>query len=713
MKDIHPALHKLKHTTNLPSMPQVLVELIDICNVNEIDLQKAAAVVAKDASLSAKVLQLVNSAFIGSKRKYTDIHQAVIYLGAEVVKNLAISVSVQQVFRRVETNTLLSLDRFWYHSFHNGLIAQNIAREIDFPSPSDAYLSGLLHDIGKLLLWMAFPGKYAPLLLKGVRCHNGRLAFLEKEKLAIDHCEAGAWLCRQWHLPTTIADSIEYHHHPIDEVAQALPLTKILSFSDMLSHAEKVDKELVNTAERLLNLTAPQLTRISENVVAQLDGVAKQLGIRIPSSSSLSMIKEKDSEEVHKTVSQGLINRVRDISQLSGPLEELLLAENQDQVMRIIEQGVKILFNEDTCIFFTWADDTRKVLQAAVSVDTPLAGSVDAFSFSASANGSSLLHRAVAESKLLHTFQDDTEHSPRLNLLDRQLLSLLGKDAYIVIPLVFKNLLHGLIVIGVDGELRDELRSQYASLNILARHAAIPLHILSERKRHTEELLEESIKAVSLVARKVGHEINNPVAILRNYVEIIRMKLNDGEEVESELQTMDDELVRIATLTEQLGDISARRQAATTENLNINDVVAEAVSLCKTGLGSSPDISISFIPDQTITPFPLPADAIRQIIINLVKNGIEALTEAGNITLRSEINTENEIILTVKDNGPGIASAMQQDIFSPGFSTKNQGHSGLGLAIVKKLIQDLQGRIICHSDDHGTTFSITIPVNNR
>ena len=197
MNNSQRVLSSLKVSGNLPSMPQVLVQLIDCCHNPEVPLQEIGRIVDKDAAISAKVLQLVNSVFIGSRTAIRSIEQAVIHLGMDTVRNLAISISVQQVFRRVETNGLLSIDRFWYHSYYNALLSRNIAVAIGDPNPSEAYLAGLLHDIGKLLLWMAFPGSYAPLLLKGIRCHNARLAFLEEEKLHVNHCQAGAWLCEQ------------------------------------------------------------------------------------------------------------------------------------------------------------------------------------------------------------------------------------------------------------------------------------------------------------------------------------------------------------------------------------------------------------------------------------------------------------------------------------------------------------------------------------
>ncbi len=112
MSSQHQILYNLKISGNLPSMPQVLVQLIDSCHDPEIQLQVIARIIDKDAAVSAKVLQLVNSAFIGARKAIANIKQAVVYLGMDAVRNLALSISVQQVFLRVESNGLLSIDLF-------------------------------------------------------------------------------------------------------------------------------------------------------------------------------------------------------------------------------------------------------------------------------------------------------------------------------------------------------------------------------------------------------------------------------------------------------------------------------------------------------------------------------------------------------------------------------------------------------------------------
>ncbi|HHB75817.1 MAG TPA: HDOD domain-containing protein [Desulfobulbus sp.] len=422
-KDPYQPLNRLKVSGNLPVIPQILVQLIDACHKPEVDLQAVSKLVKKDAAMAAKVLQLCNSAFIGARSSFVDVGQAVIYLGADTVKNLAISVSVQQVFRRVETNGLLNIDRFWYHSYQNAILARRIAEAVSYPNPSAAYLAGLLHDLGKLLLWMAFPGKYVPLLLKGIRCHNGRLAFLEQEKLHINHCDAGAWLVKEWGLPSLIGDAIQYHHHSVDEVEQGLPLTRIIFLADLISHSDNPEQECNDVADQLFRLAPGQTEQLKEGVDEQVQEVAHQLGIRIPANSKSTLEPEPESEGVHKETSIELISRIRDITQLTGLLDNLLKAKDREQVAQILEQSLKILFNQETC-FLLLFDRKNHQLKGFTSHENVLYRDTASLQFSLKRHHESLPVKALELHQILHSFmrrpdKDDT-------LLDTELTGILG-----------------------------------------------------------------------------------------------------------------------------------------------------------------------------------------------------------------------------------------------------------------------------------------------
>ena len=703
----NPVLSNLKLTGNLPSMPQVLVQLIDRSHETEINLQSIARIVDKDAAISAKLLQLVNSAFIGARRSFTNLEQAVVYLGGDTIRNLAISLSVQQVFRRVESNGLLSMDRFWYHSFLNGLLARNLATATGYPDPSEAYLAGLLHDIGKLLLWMAFPGKYAPLLLKGVRCHNGRLAFLEEEKLHVNHCSAGAWLCEQWRLPTLLADAVRYHHHPLEQVEQALPLTRIICLCDLLSHSSTEGQDCLEAADRFFGLSAQQVQALYEGVEEQIDELAGSMGIHVPRLAKSSHDQEPESQETHKETSLGLINRIREITQMSGLLDNLLRAENANQVVAAVEQGLKILFNEDACLLMV-VDQQSGDLRGLTSPDNKLAQEMNGFAIAMQRHADSLPGKVVRTERLCHTFGKKAEGKQPTNLFDVQLVRLLGTDGMLGIPLLYQREMLGVFLIGISERAFNQINGQLTSLRLLANHAAICLYMERMRAIHAERIAAERLQAANLTARKIAHEINNPLAILRNYLHILGKKNEQGEPIGAELALLDNELERLAHMTLGLEDLSREQDELRWERLDLHRLVSETVHLFRAAATSTGLI------DFTVIPWPQPLfvrtdrRCLSQILQNLLGNAVDALGGKGAIVVRSAAEN-GRVRIAVEDNGPGIDPDLGDTLFTAGATTKQGRHGGLGLAIVHSLITRLGGSVSYQSAPGHTVFTVILP----
>lgn len=708
MTNPHTILSSLKVSGNLPSMPQVLVQLIDGCHDSEATLQDMAQIVDKDAAISAKLLQLVNSAFVGARKAITNVEQAVVYLGLDTVRNLAISVSVQQVFRRVETNGLLSIDRFWHHSFLNALLARNIAVAIDYPEPSEAYLAGLLHDVGKLLLWMAFPGKYAPLLLKGIRCHNARLTFLEEEKLFVNHCEAGAWLCEQWQLPALLADAIRYHHHDLEEVEQALPLTRITHLTDLLSHSDCAGQDCLEAAERLFNFTPTQVSAFFHGVDEQIADIAEQMGIHIPQAAKTSQDQEPESTESHKKTSLELINRIRDITQLDGVLENLLRAEDREQIIRTVEQGLTILFNEEACLMML-PDAKTGVFHCHVSPDNRLARETRGFIFSPERHGDSLPAQAIRQRQLLHSAEKvSATGKSSTNILDAQLLRLLGTEEMVAIPMVHRETVQGLLVIGLKEKSSRNQNGQWKPLRLLANHAAVSLYLEGMHAAQAERIAEARVEAASLVARKIAHEINNPLAILRNYIHILNSKSKKGEDIGEELAIIDGELERIGQITGGLEDLAHDQPAIHLQEIDLHRQLDESLRLFRASLPADDRVRLTYIPPEKPVLVRTDIKFLRQIMQNLLGNALDAVAGQGQITVRLTTASKT-VVISVEDDGTGIDPSLQNQLFNAGTSTKTGRHSGLGLHIVKKLAERLGGSIQFRSGQGATVFSLTLP----
>jgi putative nucleotidyltransferase with HDIG domain len=198
----------------LPPFPAVALQLMSLLDDTEAPIKKIISLLRIDPALSAEILRVANSALYGLSRRIDNISHAVVVLGTEVVKRLALTVALgrfSRSFMRVH-----GLRVCWDHSVACALLAEELAQAMNQPKDR-AYTAGLLHDIGRLALLTCYPVEYNNLFVVARENDFDELE-CEWELFDIDHCAAGAWLARQWNLPEDFVDAISQHHgsEPID-----------------------------------------------------------------------------------------------------------------------------------------------------------------------------------------------------------------------------------------------------------------------------------------------------------------------------------------------------------------------------------------------------------------------------------------------------------------------------------------------------------------
>lgn len=224
-------LHK-----GLPTLPSYLLDLNAVLSNPSVDLKKVGRIIRTDPSLSAQVLRLCNSALFGLRRRVLSIEQAAVLLGTERLRTLVVTCAVMQFAgKHVPVKLLLG---FWEHSFLAALLSERVARVVEYPEKEQAYLGGLLHDIGQLPLWM--------LVMEEVHRHRelppgnwpDNLA-VEREFFGMDHGKVGRWLAVSWNFMPSFMDVFEHHHHP--ENAQHDPyLVAVVSAVDQFLQTQVV-----------------------------------------------------------------------------------------------------------------------------------------------------------------------------------------------------------------------------------------------------------------------------------------------------------------------------------------------------------------------------------------------------------------------------------------------------------------------------------------
>lgn len=720
---------------NLPTLPAILLKLLTACDDEDTPLSEIAAIISKDPVLSFKVLQLVNSAYYGFRYSFKGIEQAVIYLGADTIKNLAVTMSIHQVFERKRFKNIrqFNINVFWYHSLMCATLAKRIAQKVGFGNIEEAYLSGLLHDIGRLVLISTFPKEHETILTETADRNNTLWA--EKQLLGLTHCEAGAWLVEKWKLSSMMAQAIQYHHEPLEKITEAFPLVKIVYIANFLcenSYELGDEQQIDKLLEELQN---GEVQEIVEGAAEEVDQIAANLDIRIqkpveaesrppkqtdegreglPDYSTASKAEmgaatdSGDANEGH--LQRTLTARIKSVSLLTSFLENLVKATDVDGIISACEQAMSILLNIDKVLFFL-TDKNNVLLHGRTSPANSLHQTSQGLTLTLQ-RSTSLVVKTYHDMAMTYLTDDNRAD----NLADEQLLAGLKCKTVLLVPLVADNAPAGVILLGLPDNRNSLSADDRKLVQLTAQQVGLCLQLERMKEQKTEELNAERMNAVSMTARKIAHEINNPLGIISNYITSMKLRIADDDLMKNELGIIDEEIHRISSMIGQL-DTFSQEPVRILAMTNVNAAIEDIIQLVKSAHITSPEVVISFMPDRALPEILTSKDAVKQILLNLLKNSAEAMSQGGEITVttkrsvrQAESSDREGIEIIVTDTGPGLPESIKANLYVPLITTKKSGHSGLGLSIVHKTVKDLGGTLSCTSSPmEGTTFSIFLP----
>lgn len=222
----------IRNVRDLPSLPMVVMEVLSSFEQQDVNVGELADKVAKDQALAAKTMRLANSSFYGLQRKVTTIQQAITILGFDSIRTLLTAAAVTDVFAG-KTQTGFDYTAFWRHSIGAALCAKMIARHLKL-NQDYAFVSGLLHDIGKLVLVTRFPAEYAEAMRYRAKqdCYP---MDAERAVLGVDHAAAGKALAEYWKFPPAMQTAIANHHAP--EAREVSDIPGVVHVAEAIAHA--------------------------------------------------------------------------------------------------------------------------------------------------------------------------------------------------------------------------------------------------------------------------------------------------------------------------------------------------------------------------------------------------------------------------------------------------------------------------------------------
>jgi signal transduction histidine kinase len=259
-------------------------------------------------------------------------------------------------------------------------------------------------------------------------------------------------------------------------------------------------------------------------------------------------------------------------------------------------------------------------------------------------------------------------------------------------------------------EALSGLHANQAAWLGLATEAARALESRRARDDHERTRVAEALAGVQARTRQLVHDARTPLSVLRNYLGVLRTK--PSASAAEDLRLSEEEVERVEQLLQKIA--SSASQANPPGVIDLNSLLKEIIQLSVdsgfTPKGTETHLGL----DKALPLLQTERNAAKQIVLNLLRNAIEAMGDRGQVCVstrdRIYLDDRDYVEIQISDSGPGIPEPVLMKLFQPVKSTRGPGHSGLGLSIVRRLVQELGGRVGCsRGDSAGTVFRILLP----
>jgi HD-like signal output (HDOD) protein len=270
-----------KYIERMPSLSTTVTKVLEVCNRPSTSANDLNRVIALDPVLTGQVLKLINSAYYSLPNQISSLTRAIIMLGINTVKNLALSTAVLGSMGRQDSFRSLSMDAFWTHSLCVGVLAKALAGLKGIPGmmQEEFFVAGLLHDLGKIPLNNCFAEEYRQALELST-IEQGSLSKAEEIMLGFDHGHAGKMIADKWQLSQALTELLRFHHTPENASSNNRQLVSVVALANTYANLFDVG----SAGDRF-----PDMSRVDELLL--------QVGLKWHDLSSLHAVVEQEIEK--------------------------------------------------------------------------------------------------------------------------------------------------------------------------------------------------------------------------------------------------------------------------------------------------------------------------------------------------------------------------------------------------------------------------------
>jgi len=685
----------------LPSPPQVLSKLLDICQDPDSTVEDLAELIGTDAALYSNLIMAVNSQAFAIYQPVNDLEHAITLLGHGLVKTLILTSSIQQLFAGLVNTRKEFVCNAWLDSLYCAEFSRQFAESLDYAHPEDAYLAGLLHDFGQIVFDLKFHEQYVE-----VRASTSESEMQAREIAAfgISHTELSAAIIEQWpSLSPAIADAARFHHESEEQLRGCDVLCQIVAESSQValhwSRSGKADSKWQSTL-----VDEAELKVIYDGVRDRIAATTSRLGISQARSGSLTQAQL--ARDIEKETLR-LARRIRDASliKIINPEDnDSLHAESPRELLLRIAREMQLLFSiADIALLFPDSDDAEYLTLHEVNHPQPLS------KFTVE-NNNSLIVRSFLDRKP-YWIEPDNKLDSTPQIADRQIVRRLNHELVYSLPLGHGDNVIGTVLIGAN-------KAQKRALDNLARFVSGYLKNVADRWLRQSRVAQQHASAEEMKKEqeqkdieRLVHEIGNPLSVIGNYIDIIKGNTPDGVDNEKEISILKEELQRISHIVSSFKEA----KTSTSQTVEINEELKMCVPLYVSSISRGRNVQIHWHLDEIEAEVDITRDELRQVVLNLVKNAVEATRDNPEIIISSHhfVNIDGKAFaqFTIADRGRGVDTKTRRLLFAATTSTKRGANRGHGLSVVAEILAGFDGHIkYMENEGGGATFEVLLPL---
>ena len=294
-------LEKVLNCQRLPSLPVVAMRVVELTQDQKISMRALADTIQNDQALTAKILKTVNSSLFGLRQKCSSINQAIIMLGLSAVKTLALGFSLVSAIK--DSAKDFDLNEHWRRSLFTAVAAKTIASKAGIGNQEEAFLGGLLQDVGVIVLLQTLGAEYVATIAAANGDHK-LFSKLEIETYQIQHADVGAMLAQRWKLPDALVMPIKYHERPTAAPSEHSSLCRAVGLgniaADLLASTEPAQhlRKFYERAQQWFGLDETKADEVLKSITVATREVASLLSVATGAMPDTAKILENAKEQL-------------------------------------------------------------------------------------------------------------------------------------------------------------------------------------------------------------------------------------------------------------------------------------------------------------------------------------------------------------------------------------------------------------------------------